>query len=170
PVDGFAGVYHSASADQLMRLNAQGGALVGGSSALVRTGAATFASRSGSTQLAFSEIDAACRARKLTVTTENGATTFVARDIAKPSAADLAAYAGTYRSAELGVSVVFAVEDGKLTSEMWPGPAGAGEPTITDGFNYRSGWHVTFVRDAAGKVTGVEATNGRVRRVLFERQ
>jgi len=170
PVDGFAGMYHSARADQIMRLTAQGGALMGGGSALVRTGAVTFASRSGSTQLAFSEVDAAGRARQLAVTTENGITTFVAKDVAKPSAADLAAYAGTYRNAELGVAVVFAVHNGKLTSEMWPGPAGAGEPTFADGFFYRSGWHITFVRDAADNVTGVEATNGRVRRVRFERQ
>lgn len=170
PVDGFAGMYHSATADHVVRISAQGGTLAVGGSGVVRTGAATFASRSGSTQLAFSEIDAAGRARKLTMTTENGVSTFVAKDPAKPTAADLAAYAGTYRSAELGVPVVFAVNDGKLTSEMWPGPAGAGEPTFADGFMYRSGWHVTFVRDAAGKVTGVEATNGRVRRVLFDRQ
>lgn len=170
PVDGFTGMYHSTSADQIMRLTAQGGTLMGGGSALVRTGASTFASRSGSTQLAFSEVDAAGRARRLTVTTENGITTFAAKDAAKPSAADLAAYTGTYRNAELGVPVVFAVDNGKLTSEMWPGPAGAGQPTLADGFIYRSGWHITFVRDAAGNVTGAEATNGRVRRVLFERQ
>ncbi len=170
PVDGFAGIYHSTRTDQIMRLTAQGGTLLGGGSPLVRTGAGTFASRTGSTQLAFSEIDAAGRARQLRVTTENGLTTYVAKDAAKPAAAELAEYAGTYRNAELDVALVFAEENGKLTSEMWPGPAGAGEPTFADGFIYRSGWHITFVRDAAAKVTGAEATNGRVRRVLFERQ
>lgn len=170
PVDGFAGMYHSASADQIMRFTARDGTLSLGAAPLVRTGAATFANRSGSLKLAFSEPDAKGRMQKLTLTDDNGSATLVAKEPATPSAADLAAYAGAYRSAELGVSVVFAVEQGKLTSEMWPGPAGAGEPTFADGFTYRSGWHTTFVRDASGKVTGVEATNGRVRRVLFDRQ
>lgn len=170
PVDGFAGMYHSAAADEIVRFSAQGGALAMGNSALVRTGATAFSSRTGSTQLQFSEVDASGRARKLVVTTKNGVTTYVAREPAKPTAADLAACAGIYRSAELGVSVVFAVDKGRLTSEIWPGPAWAGEPTFADGFHYRSGWHITFVRDASGKVTGAEATNGRVRRVLFDRQ
>ncbi|HEY1110695.1 MAG TPA: serine hydrolase [Opitutaceae bacterium] len=170
PVDGFAGMYFNQSADQVMRLTAKEGTLSLGGGALVRTGASTFSNRSGSLKLAFDEPDAQGRMQKFTLTDDNGSATFVAKAPAKPSAADLAAYAGTYRSAELGVSVVFAVDKGKLTSEIWPGPAGAGEPTFADGFHYRSGWHITFVRDASGKVTGAEATNGRVRRVLFDRQ
>ena len=90
--------------------------------------------------------------------------------VAKPSAADLAVYAGSYRSAKVDVVPVLSMQASRLSASRWPGPALAPEPTFTDGFMVPRGWPATFTRDAAGGITGYELTNGRCRRIKFPRQ
>ncbi|MES2694604.1 MAG: serine hydrolase domain-containing protein [Verrucomicrobiota bacterium] len=171
-IAGLAGMYHSEQADDILRVAVRDDKLSVGGAELVSTGPMTFANSSGQTTYVFSEFGSGGQAAKLTVTSKNGVLAYAAKSMAKPTAAALAAYTGTYASEELGVSVMIAEEKGKLAVVSWPGLPAAGEPTFADGFMFRNGWHGTFTRDANGKVTGLEATNasGRCRRVKFVRQ
>ena len=64
----------------------------------------------------------------------------------------------------------FPAREGKLVISSWPAPALTAEPTFADGFKFAGGWHATFTRDARGRIIGCELTNGRCRRVRFERR
>ncbi len=162
----LAGMYHSRSVDELMGLVVRDGKLLGGGAELIPTGPGTFANASGRTTFTF----ASGSPRRLRIVTRNATVDYTAVERARPTAAQLAAYAGTYYSAELDVAHVVGVKDGRLTGSRWPGAALAAEPTFADGFMFGRGWHATFMRNASGAVTGFELTNGRCRRVKFERQ
>ena len=87
----------------------------------------------------------------------------------KPSAEDLAQYAGEYTSSELQASYRFAVKDGKLTlATNWQEPSVL-EPAVRDEFQSPLGVAVVFRRDAAGHITGCELFAGRVRNIFFTR-
>ena len=79
----------------------------------------------------------------------------------QPSAADMAAYAGTYTSVEADVSLVVAVDAGRLVIRRRPNTTIPLEPTYVDGFSGSIG-HVRFIRDAAGTVTHLSIGNSRV--------
>ncbi len=99
----------------------------------------------------------------------NGIVRYAPVKAAAPSPAELAVYAGTYRSGEVNVADTLTVKDGQLWVERWPGRPAAAQPTFVDGFRFSPQWHATFTRDATGAVTGYEMTNGRCRRVRFTR-
>jgi CubicO group peptidase (beta-lactamase class C family) len=88
----------------------------------------------------------------------------------QPSAAELAQYAGTYRSDELQAKYTFAVKDGKITLAMnWQEPS-ALAPSVRDEFHGgAAGASYVFRRDAEGKVAGVDVFAGRVRNIAFTR-
>lgn len=86
-----------------------------------------------------------------------------------PSASELAAFAGTYRSEDAETTFVVRVENGGLT--LWRRPADSWtlEPIYPDGFETR-GWVLRFRRDRAdGPVTGLSLSLGRVYDMRFER-
>ena len=87
----------------------------------------------------------------------------------KPSAADLAQYAGEYSSSELQAAYRFAVKDGKLAlATNWEEPSVL-EPTVRDEFKSPVGVAMVFRRDAAGHITGCDLFAGRVRNIFFRR-
>jgi CubicO group peptidase (beta-lactamase class C family) len=165
-LESLAGLYHSARTDERLKLTVRNGKLLGGGTELIPTGPGRFTAAGGRTKFAFS----ATPARRLTITTHNGAVDFVPVAAAKPSAAQLAAYAGEYYSEELEVTHTVTVSDGRLAVAHWPGRALRAEPTFADGFQLGRGWHATFTRDAAGGIDGCELSNGRCRRVKFGRR
>ena len=87
----------------------------------------------------------------------------------KPSASELAAFAGDYYSDELDVTYHLAMKDGALTVAFRATPERTLEPFRTDTF--RMGGQVfTFHRDAAGRPVGFEVEAGRVQHMRFVRR
>ena len=95
--------------------------------------------------------------------------TFVRRERARPSRADLQRYAGTYYSDELRATyVVSAATDTSLafrTGTSDPDTATAAYGDVFLGFAI-----VEFLRDAGGSVNGMQFSTGRVRKVKFEKR
>jgi hypothetical protein len=87
---------------------------------------------------------------------------------AKPDAARLAEYAGTYTSPELGVVFQVSAGDGNLVVKRRLQSDLTLVPTYADAFSNFGNW--TFTRDASGTVNGLLYSQGRVRRVRFEKQ
>jgi CubicO group peptidase (beta-lactamase class C family) len=88
------------------------------------------------------------------------------------AAGALAAYAGTYRSAELDVRVTVALRDGAL---VWRQPFGVERPlraAFADGFTapLRGTTTVVFTRDRSGRVTGLGMWAAAVRDLRFVRE
>lgn len=94
---------------------------------------------------------------RLQATSRNATIDYRAVAIAKPSAADLAAYAGSYCSAAVEVVHALSVQAGRLSAGRWPGPALAPEPTFAGGFMFGRGWPATFTRAAAGGINGTNS-------------
>ncbi|HVH61407.1 MAG TPA: serine hydrolase domain-containing protein [Candidatus Sulfotelmatobacter sp.] len=107
---------------------------------------------------------------RATLTLEDGAPQVLERfEPLKPSAADLAQYAGEYASSELQATYRFAVKDGKLAlATNWEEPSVL-EPTVRDEFQSPVGVAMIFRRDAAGRLTGCDLFAGRVRNIFFRR-
>jgi CubicO group peptidase (beta-lactamase class C family) len=168
PVDlaALAGMYHASRTDDLLRLTVREGKLFGDGGELVPVGPGRFTSSSGSTTFSFANETP----RRLQIISRNATVDYRAVAVVKPSSAELAVYAGTYRSAELDVTRVITVKAGRLSVGRWPAPALTAEPTFADGFVFGGGWHATFTRDTGGGIAGYELTNGRCRRVKFSRQ
>ena len=83
---------------------------------------------------------------------------------AQPTAAQLAAYAGTYHSEELGATYTVTVRDSSLVlSTRWANDVVV-RPTYADAFAGPFGINVTRTK---GKVDGMLVSTGRVRRVRF---
>jgi hypothetical protein len=86
-----------------------------------------------------------------------------------PTAAELAAYAGTYYSEELDATYVLSVKDGKLWTRIGFNPPGELRPAVRDVFVGPFGIRVEFARDAQGRASfAVQA--GRVRNIRFVRR
>jgi len=107
---------------------------------------------------------------RATLTVEDSAPqVFVKFEPVKPSAEDLAQYAGEYTSSELQATYRFAVKDGKLTlATNWQEPSVL-EPAVRDEFQSPVGVAMVFRRDAPGHVTGCDLFAGRVRNIFFTR-
>ncbi|HWZ86117.1 MAG TPA: serine hydrolase domain-containing protein [Thermoanaerobaculia bacterium] len=86
-----------------------------------------------------------------------------------PTAADLAAFAGTYASTELDTSWTLAALDGKLFVRHRGLPEDPLNPTVSGVFTLH-GMSLTFARGADGKVSGFTLDEGRVRGIAFARQ
>jgi hypothetical protein len=95
------------------------------------------------------------------------AVTLVRREPARPSPADLARYAGTYYSEELGATYTVAATDTALTLRTRTSPPRTVTPAYGDAF---AGFAlVEFTRDGSGRVTGMLMSTGRTRKVRFEK-
>jgi CubicO group peptidase (beta-lactamase class C family) len=79
---------------------------------------------------------------------------------------DLAAYVGTYTSAELDTVWVLKLEDGRLVLHPKRGEVIPLEPVFADGFTGPAGV-MRFQRDAGKKITGFLVGVGRARDLLF---
>jgi len=80
----------------------------------------------------------------------------------KPTPAEAAAFAGTYRSDEVEPTFRIAVEEGRLVIRRLKFPPQTLEPLTRDAFRTPS-FLVRFSRDAKGRVTGCQLSTGRVR-------
>ena len=88
---------------------------------------------------------------------------------AAPTAAQLAAYAGSYWSDELDTRFTVLARDGGLVIRERLGDETKLTPTFADAFTSSSG-NVVFSRDARGRVTGFGIWAGRIRNVQFRRE
>src|SRR5688572_10459067 len=85
-----------------------------------------------------------------------------------PSAAALAAYAGQYRSDEVGMTYTARVDNGKLALRWAREISLTLEPVGGDHF-IDGIYTVTFTRAASGDVNGLTVSTRRVRRLRAER-
>lgn len=86
---------------------------------------------------------------------------FVARDLWKPTAAQLAEFAGRYHSEELGVLYEVVAANDTLTVRVRPGRSVTLAPAYVDGFEAPGG-AVWFTRDRRGRVTAMHVGQGRM--------
>lgn len=87
------------------------------------------------------------------------------------SEAELAAFNGSYRSAELDSTYRVLVRDGQLIAEHWRNAPAVLTPIAEDLFEGDQNWfpEVRFQRDNSGNVTAFLVTGSRVRDLVFER-
>ncbi|WP_419858554.1 serine hydrolase domain-containing protein [Candidatus Palauibacter irciniicola] len=171
-VAAFAGGYRDTRTGQFMELTADGSSLrlgLGpGGMSLAAMSETEFASPAG-VSIVF---DAAAGGG-----TRPGATmdTPVADDVRiepvegfEPSASDLAAYVGAYRSDEAEVTYWVEVEDGGLVLKDRYGDGPSLTPVYPDAFR-QGGSTFIFRRDETGRVTQASLSQGRVWDLRFER-
>jgi len=85
---------------------------------------------------------------------------------AHPTSAQLTAYEGSYRSAEIDPVYQIANEDGKLVLKRLKSKPSKLQPTLADYFSGPNG-DIHFQRDAAGNVTGFLMNSGRIKNFRF---
>jgi hypothetical protein len=95
--------------------------------------------------------------------------TFARTDTVALTAAQLAEYAGNYRSDEVEATQTWKVEKGQLVVYASDRRLGALEPTYKDGFTRGGGTVIDVTRDAKGRITGFVVEAGRVRHLRFTR-
>jgi CubicO group peptidase (beta-lactamase class C family) len=99
-----------------------------------------------------------------------GTRTYERLDPARPTAAQLAEYAGEYASEEVGGTLVFEPRGDALTlRRRRRGPEAALEPTVVDGFWDGNIVHYGFTR-RDGVVDGVRVATDRIRQLWFARR
>jgi hypothetical protein len=86
-----------------------------------------------------------------------------------PTAADLAAYVGTYRSDEAEATYTVGIEGGKLVIEDRWGAATPLEPQYPDAFDAQRGPTIVFRRGASGRVEELSWSESRVWDLRFRR-
>jgi len=163
----FAGWYRNLESHSAYQLSAADGDIVGLGTRFKPRDANHFVATPGAA-IAFDRLqNGGIRA---TLTVEDSAPqVFVKFEPVKPSAEDLAQYAGEYTSSELQATYRFAVKDGKLTlATNWQEPSVL-EPAVRDEFQSPVGVAMVFRRDAPGHVTGCDLFAGRVRNIFFTR-
>jgi CubicO group peptidase (beta-lactamase class C family) len=123
--------------------------------------------RSGTgTEIRF-EVDANTPARMI-VRTTGEEVTFTRADTAALTPAQLAEYAGSYRSDEVDATHIWRVEKGQLVLYINDRRVGVLDPTYRDGF-VRGGTVIDVQRDARQRITGFVVEAGRVRHLRFNR-
>jgi CubicO group peptidase (beta-lactamase class C family) len=94
--------------------------------------------------------------------------TYVRADSAALTPAQLAEYAGDYRSAEVEATHTWKIEKGQLVLYANDRRLGVLEPSYKDGFT-RGDTVIDVERDAKGRITGFVVEAGRVRHLRFTR-
>jgi hypothetical protein len=92
----------------------------------------------------------------------------VKRDTARPSAAELATYAGTYTSDELAATYVVTAQDTALNLRTRTNPPVTVTPVYGDAF--AGPFLVEFTRDQGGRPSGLLISTGRARKIRFEKK
>lgn len=162
-----AGVYRRSTGD-IVRLEVRDGKLtLGGPSELVPISATEFQLRGADVTLTLEQTADGGRA----VRVRRGASTpqlFQRMQPFSPTKAQLAAFAGTYRSSELDTDMRITANDTSLVlGGRRPGSI-VMRPIYADAFRGDAGV-LEFSRDATGRVTGLVINAGRVRALRFDR-
>ena len=164
----LAGVWRNVERGEVRRVRLVGDtlfALGGGErTRLVPLGENRFRAESG-TELRFESGETPSR---MIVTTTAEAVTFSRADTAALTPAQLAEYAGNYRSDEVEATHTWKVEKGQLVLYVNDRRLGVLEPSYKDGFT-RGGAVIDVQRDAKGRITGFLLESGRVRHLRFTR-
>jgi CubicO group peptidase (beta-lactamase class C family) len=113
------------------------------------------------------EGDAAAPSRMI-VRTIAETVTFTRADTAALTPAQLAEYAGDYRSHEVDATHTWKVEKAQLVLYINDRRLGVLEPSYKDGFT-RGGSVIDVMRDPKGRITGFVVEAGRVRHLRFTR-
>jgi hypothetical protein len=113
------------------------------------------------------EGDAAAPSRMI-VRTTGETVTYTRADTVALTPAQLAEYAGDYRSDEVEATHSWKVEKGELVLYANNRRLGVLEPSYKDGFT-RGGSVIDVTRDARGRITGFVVESGRVRHLRFTR-
>lgn len=165
----LAGRYHSARTEEVLVLEVRNGQLVDslGGAVLVPWGGDRFRVRGGAAEFSFTRSGTTAQVRVTAPAAR--ATEYTRVEAPVITDASLAAYAGSYRSPELGAPMTFVVRDGALAIDQgWRGTVPL-RPLYRDGFRMPGGEIVRFTRDARGRITGFVAWAGRVRHLRFDR-
>ena len=105
---------------------------------------------------------------RMIVTTTSETVTFTRADAVSLSPAQLAEYAGNYRSDEVEATHTWKVEKGQLVVYANDRRLGVLDPSYKDGFT-RGGNVIDVQRDAKGRISGFTVEAGRVRHLRFTR-
>ena len=105
---------------------------------------------------------------RMIVRTTAETVTFTRADTAALTPAQLAEYAGNYRSDEVDATHTWKVEKAELVLYISDRRIGVLEPSYKDGFT-RGGLVIDVVRDAKGRIIGFVVEAGRVRHLRFNR-
>jgi CubicO group peptidase (beta-lactamase class C family) len=164
-----AGAYRSPRTEEVMRLVVRDGQLVDslGGAVFIPLGGDRFRQRGSQRTLAFS---GGGESRRVRVEMPNARPVEYERvPLPIPGAAAMAAFAGRYRSPELGSEYTLQARgDSLFLSLGWRGEARL-LPLYQDGFSTGGGEYLRFTRDRRGRVTGFVVWAGRVRHLRFER-
>jgi CubicO group peptidase (beta-lactamase class C family) len=162
----LTGMYRNPLNNTTMELKLQNGKLVAGpNSELIPVAAGEFVGSQGQ----HIHFDAGPPVHQRVVTPDEDVT-YERVEQAHPSAADLAAFSGQYESKETGSTLTIAAGDKpeELSMRIGSNPAVKLRPTFKDTFAGPFG-PIHFVRDAAGKVTALSASDGRTWDLRFAR-
>jgi CubicO group peptidase (beta-lactamase class C family) len=160
------GLYRSLKTGQPLRVTVEKGALRVGRGPAVATSATTF--RQGGNEITF-DGEGASPSRHVRFANANGTREEFERvEPAKPDASALTAYAGTYASDEVEVTLTVALENGGLVVKRRPDTKEPLAPVYADAFESEIGL-VRFLRDAGGAVVGLSLGDGRAWDVRFAR-
>ena len=147
----FTGMYRKIRDNTTTEVRLSNGKLTMGAAELVPTGSATF--EQGGRQVLF-------EGGRFRIVTPDDETVYERVDPARPSAADLAALAGTYTSPETGTPVTVAAKNGELTLAIGTNAPAPLRPTFRDAFMMQT-TAIRFWRNANGNVTGLSAGDDR---------
>jgi hypothetical protein len=103
------------------------------------------------------------------IRTAGDTVTFVRADSVVLTPAQLAAYAGEYRSDEVEATHSWRIERGQLVLYIGDRRQGTLDPAYRDGFTRGGGTVIDVQRDARGRITGFVLQSGRVRNLRFTR-
>ena len=165
---GLTGVWRNVERGEVRRTRLVGDTLfsLGGTrTRLVPLGGGRFRAASG-TEVSF-EGDEPAPSRMIVRTTTE-AVTYTRADTVALTPAQLAQYAGDYRSDEVEATHTWKVEKAQLVVYANNRRLGVLEPSYKDGFT-RGGDVIDVRRDAKGRITGFVVEAGRVRHLRFTR-
>ena len=170
-LDRVAGVYYSSRTEQTVRIERREGGLVlalWSGIPMIPVAPNRFRLRTAPTVFEYAP---PTNGRPATITMLSGAgkaNVLEAVVPVFPGPAELAEYAGTFRSTELGVSYGVVLRDGKLALVHHKLGIVLLSPTLADHFALENG-DLTFVRGGAGPVSGFRLDSGRTRHLWFAR-
>ncbi len=157
----WRGIYRDTRTNTTVMLDTAQGRLTWGGAALIPLRSGLFAL--GATRIRF-DVTASGRETSMRRSTADGDTVLfvrVAESTWIPTATELAALAGRYRSDEIGVTYTVAVANGSLTVSPRAGIVSVLTPTYRDAFESPSA-NVWFTRDAKGRVAAMHFGESRV--------